>query len=114
VLPTCSLLPALFEDYLPLSMSTRTGQRTTQSLFVVLAMIPVMALAMLAWFAQDAGQLWALVALQVPVMIALHLMLLRAVEARSVRSSRLAPGRVPAPRRAGMWVSRWIRPRREE
>jgi ABC-2 type transport system permease protein len=83
VLPTISLLPALFGEYLPLSRASRTGQRTVQTLLVFVAILPAAALGGAAYFAQQNGLLWILFAIALPLMVAIHLFMLRVVERKA-------------------------------
>jgi hypothetical protein len=91
VIPTFSLLPGLLGEYLPLSMAARTGQRTVQSFVLFLAMIPAAVLGTVAYIAQQNGLLWALLAIELPVMVGIHTFMLRVV-ARSARKSKRTGG----------------------
>jgi hypothetical protein len=80
--PTFSLAPGLLDAYLPLSMPSRTGQRSTQTLLVLLIMLPAGVLAFVAHLAQAAGLLWVMLAVEAPLVVAVHLLLLRFIDRR--------------------------------
>ncbi len=85
-MPTLSLLPGVSGEYLPLSAAVRTGQRSMQLAITFMVMIPAVLLGFLAAFAQKAGWLWLLLALELVGVIVLHVLLLRIVDRRSRRS----------------------------
>ncbi|MBK7645022.1 MAG: hypothetical protein IPJ19_18580 [Planctomycetes bacterium] len=89
-MPLLSLVPGLTGEYLPLSVASRTGQRTLQSMIVFLVMIPAAIFGGLSYFALRAGWFWPLFALEVPLVIAGHVAL-RGIVAR--RSRRLGHAR---------------------
>lgn len=92
-LPTLSLLPGVSGEYLPLSAAARTGQRTLQTLLSFLVLVPAALLGGLAYFAQQNGLLWLMLALEVSIMVVLHALLLRLVARRSRQPRRAAATR---------------------
>ena len=76
-MPTLSLLPGLMGSYVPLSTAQRTGQQTTRMLFVFLVMGVAGILAALTLLAWNLGMLWPYLALELCVMVALHVVLRR-------------------------------------
>jgi hypothetical protein len=90
LIPTLSLVPGLFGDYLPLSMPPRRGRQSSQNLALILATIALTGLVFgLAIAAQKLGFLWILVAVELVCVLGIHQVLLRRIHDR--RMGRFEP-----------------------
>jgi hypothetical protein len=90
VFPAVSLLPALLDSYVPLSIGSRTGQRAVQSLIILVVMVPAALIGMLMAWAQRSGFLWPVVAAEAVIMLGLYAVLLRVVAWRASNPRRRA------------------------
>jgi hypothetical protein len=73
LLPTLSLLPGLFKDYVPLAMPPRRGRQSSQNVGVLIgSMILMGAVVGGTILAGKFGIRWYVLAAEIPIVVLLH------------------------------------------
>jgi len=87
VLPTISLVPGLFKDYVPLSMAPRRGRQSSQNVGVMLGtMAFTLGMFGLAVAAKKLGVQWILIGVEVVLMFLVHRGLTGMIASRPMRA----------------------------
>jgi len=82
-MPTLSLLPGLFEEYLPLSRPALRGEQSSLNMgLMVLTMFAMLGVVGVSWLAWTSGYLLALIAIELLVVGLLHWIISRVIRNR--------------------------------
>jgi hypothetical protein len=87
VLPTLSLVPGMFGDYVPLSMAPRRGRQSSQNIGVILATMAFTGMMFgVAYAANRLGFLWVLVGVELVATLFVHRWISGIIRRRRMRS----------------------------
>jgi ABC-2 type transport system permease protein len=82
-IPTLSLLPGLWESYLPLSRPVARGEQYSRNMgLIFIAMLTMLGVVVVSWLAWTTGYIWVLIAVEMVVVGLLHWIFIRMIRNR--------------------------------
>jgi ABC-2 type transport system permease protein len=86
VIPTISLLPGLWDSYLPLSRPAIRGEQSSRNMVLMfLTMLAMLGVVGVSWLAWTLGYLWVLIAIELVVVGLLHWIFLGMIRNRPLK-----------------------------